>query len=82
MLVSLIFYPLYRVHEGRKSYKFQEFPQLSGEIILCLGSSRKPPVLKWENNIAWPGKLTLTEKALYFEVFLTKVLHNLELKEI
>ncbi|KAL7205861.1 hypothetical protein ACSBR2_018725 [Camellia fascicularis] len=28
---------------------------------------KKRPVLKWENNNAWPGKLTLTDKALYFE---------------
>lgn len=38
------------------------------EQLLCIGSSRKRPVLKWENNIAWPGNLTLTNKALYFEV--------------
>ncbi|KAA8545536.1 hypothetical protein F0562_020320 [Nyssa sinensis] len=58
---------LLKVHEGRKSYQFQEWPQLSSEKILCLGSSRKRPVLKWENNMAWPGKLTLTDKSLYFE---------------
>ncbi|KAE8653597.1 hypothetical protein Csa_007537, partial [Cucumis sativus] len=38
-----------------------------GENILCVGSSKKRPVLKWENNIAWPGKITLTDKAVYFE---------------
>ncbi|XP_059653426.1 uncharacterized protein LOC132300399 isoform X2 [Cornus florida] len=58
---------LLKVHEGRKSYQFQECSQISGERILCLGSSRKRPVLKWEKNMAWPGKLTLTDKALYFE---------------
>ncbi|GAV61126.1 DUF639 domain-containing protein [Cephalotus follicularis] len=58
---------LLKVHEGRKSYQIREYPQLSTEKILCIGSSRKRPVLKWENNIAWPGKLTLTDKALYFE---------------
>ncbi|KAK9077099.1 hypothetical protein SSX86_005435 [Deinandra increscens subsp. villosa] len=58
---------LLKVHEGRKSYNVKEVSQISGERILCLGSSRKRPVLKWENNIAWPGKLTLTDKALYYE---------------
>lgn len=58
---------LVKVYEGRKSYLSKGTPQISAERILCLGSSRKRPVLKWENNIAWPGKLTLTEKALYYE---------------
>ncbi|XP_052193232.1 uncharacterized protein LOC127801832 isoform X3 [Diospyros lotus] len=58
---------LLKVHEGRKIYQFQEGPQLSSERILCLGSNRKRPVLKWDNKMAWPGKLTLTDKALYFE---------------
>ncbi|OAY85054.1 hypothetical protein ACMD2_22851 [Ananas comosus] len=40
---------------------------LSDEQLLCIGSSRKRPVLKWEDNFAWPGNLTLTDKALYFE---------------
>nr|GEV50766.1 hypothetical protein CTI12_AA229210 [Tanacetum cinerariifolium] len=57
---------LLKVYDGRKSYIFEESP-ISGERILCLGSSRKRPVIKWENNMAWPGKLTLTDKALYFE---------------
>lgn len=35
-----------------------------------MASNRKGPVLKWENNVAWPGKLTLTDKALYFEVII------------
>ncbi|XWS55220.1 hypothetical protein CRYUN_Cryun10bG0156200 [Craigia yunnanensis] len=56
-----------KVHKGRRSYQIREYPQLSKERILCIGSSRKRPVLKWENNMAWPGKLTLTDKALYFE---------------
>ncbi|KAL4302234.1 hypothetical protein GQ457_10G021970 [Hibiscus cannabinus] len=72
---------LLRVHEGRRSYHSHEYPQLSEERILCIGSGKKRPVLKWENNMAWPGKLTLTDKALYFEVppsFLTlfKVLRS------
>ncbi|CAA0812434.1 Plant protein of unknown function (DUF639 [Striga hermonthica] len=60
---------LIKVHEGRSSYQSQEFSSNhSEEKILCLGSSRKQPVIKWEKNMAWPGKLTLTDKALYFEV--------------
>ncbi|GER30446.1 hypothetical protein STAS_06376 [Striga asiatica] len=59
---------LIKVHEGRRSYQSQEFSSNhSEEKILCLGSSRKQPVIKWEKNMAWPGKLTLTDKALYFE---------------
>ncbi|KAF6139502.1 hypothetical protein GIB67_005139 [Kingdonia uniflora] len=58
---------LLKVHEGRKSYYNQESTQLSTEKILCIGSSKKRPVLKWENNIPWPGKIILTDKALYFE---------------
>ncbi|CDO97535.1 unnamed protein product [Coffea canephora] len=58
---------LLKIHEGRKSYESQGSPKPFGEKILCLSSSRKPPVLKWENNIVWPGKLTLTDGALYFE---------------
>ncbi|TYH88887.1 hypothetical protein ES332_D01G219600v1 [Gossypium tomentosum] len=58
---------LLKVHEARKSYQIHEYPQLSEERILYTGSSRKQPVLKWENNMAWPGKVTLTDKALYFE---------------
>ncbi|KAK0590196.1 hypothetical protein LWI29_023804 [Acer saccharum] len=58
---------LLKVHEGRKAYQIRECPQLPSERILCIGSSRKRPVIKWENNMAWPGKLTLTDKALYFE---------------
>ncbi|KAJ9687363.1 hypothetical protein PVL29_016019 [Vitis rotundifolia] len=44
---------LLKVHEGRKSYEIQESPQLSRERIICIGSSRKRPVIKWENNVAW-----------------------------
>ncbi|XP_010521093.1 PREDICTED: uncharacterized protein LOC104800080 isoform X2 [Tarenaya hassleriana] len=58
---------LVKVHEGRRSYQPREYPKLSSERLLCVASSRKGPVLKWENNFAWPGKLTLTDKALYFE---------------
>lgn len=57
-----------RVHEGRRSYQIQECPQFYEERVLCIASSRKRPVLKWENNMAWPGKLSLTDRAIYFEV--------------
>lgn len=56
-----------RVHNGRTSYKLQ-LPYIPSEQVLCVGFSRKQPILKWEDNLAWPGKLTLTERALYFEV--------------
>ncbi|XP_047969466.1 uncharacterized protein LOC125213137 isoform X1 [Salvia hispanica] len=58
---------LVKVHEGRKSHQSQETLQYPKEKILCLGSSRKQPVLKWEKDMAWPGKVTLTDHALYFE---------------
>ncbi|XP_023730576.1 uncharacterized protein LOC111878302 isoform X2 [Lactuca sativa] len=58
---------LLKVYERRKSYLLEEIPDIGDERILCLGSGSKRPVLKWENNMAWPGKLTLTDKALYFE---------------
>ncbi|KAJ0077964.1 hypothetical protein Patl1_36868 [Pistacia atlantica] len=67
MLISCSF--CCRVHEGQNSYQIRESSQLSRERILCIGSSRKRPVIKWENNMALPGKLTLTDKALYFEAF-------------
>lgn len=63
------------MHEGRKLYHLKETPQIPAERILCLGSSRKRPVLKWENNIAWPGRLTLTDKALYYEVWFVSLNH-------
>ncbi|XP_028788128.1 uncharacterized protein LOC114744111 isoform X1 [Neltuma alba] len=58
---------LVKVYEGHKSYHIPVFPQLSEERILCIGSNSKRPVLKWEKNMAWPGKLTLTDRAIYFE---------------
>ncbi|KAG9444020.1 hypothetical protein H6P81_015360 [Aristolochia fimbriata] len=58
---------LLKVHLGRKSFQSLQSAQFQDEQILCVGSSRKRPVLKWENNMAWPGRLTLTDKALYFE---------------
>nr|CAD1832775.1 unnamed protein product [Ananas comosus var. bracteatus] len=57
---------LIKVHQGRRTYQSGD-DMLSDEQLLCIGSSRKRPVLKWEDNFAWPGNLTLTDKALYFE---------------
>lgn len=37
---------LLKVHEGRKLYQFEASPQLPSERILCISSSRKPPILK------------------------------------
>lgn len=59
-----------RVHHGRESYQSRENANLlvSDEYVLCVGSSQKKPVLKWDKNIGWPGKLILTDHALYFQV--------------
>ncbi|KAG0496392.1 hypothetical protein HPP92_001083 [Vanilla planifolia] len=57
---------LVKVHQSRKSYKTGN-NQLSMEKLLCIGYSRQRPVLKWEDNIAWPGNVTLTDSAIYFE---------------
>lgn len=57
---------LIKVHQGRMSCQTGDV-LLSNEQVLCIGSSRKHPVLKWENNRAWPGNLTLTDSALHFE---------------
>ncbi|KAL5715288.1 hypothetical protein ACHQM5_017124 [Ranunculus cassubicifolius] len=56
-----------KVHRGRKSYQVKENLLPYTEEVLCTGSSNKRPVLRWKNNVAWPGKLTLTDNALYFE---------------
>ncbi|KAF8717131.1 hypothetical protein HU200_026246 [Digitaria exilis] len=57
---------LLKVHHSRQTHQMGgNF--LSDEQVLCIGSSKKRPVLKWEENTAWPGNLTLTDKALYFE---------------
>lgn len=58
---------LLKVHNGRESYQIGESFLPSTEQVLCVGDSNKRPVLKWKNNMAWPGKLTLTNNALYFE---------------
>lgn len=58
---------LLKVHKGRESYQNGENFLSSSEQVLCIGDSNKRPVLKWKNNMAWPGKVTLTNNALYFE---------------
>lgn len=57
---------LLKVHQWKSSDN-QASLELSSEEILCVESSRKQPVMKLEKNIARPGKLILTSKALYFE---------------
>ncbi|KAL6840253.1 hypothetical protein ACP4OV_030063 [Aristida adscensionis] len=57
---------LLKVHHGRQTHQTGD-NFFSDEQVLCIGSSKKRPVLKWEENTAWPGNLTLTDKALYFE---------------
>ncbi|VFQ89672.1 unnamed protein product [Cuscuta campestris] len=58
---------LLKVHDEMKSYEFRESPNIYNERVLCIASGGKYPVLKWKNNMVWPGTLTLTDKALYFE---------------
>ncbi|KAI5065180.1 hypothetical protein GOP47_0019875 [Adiantum capillus-veneris] len=62
---------LLRVHEERMQHKLDEGSNLSldaDETVLCVGASKRQPVQMWNsNNIPWPGRLTLTERALYFE---------------
>lgn len=62
---------LVRVHEERLRHKVDEGSTLSleaDESVICVGSDKRQPVQMWNsNNIAWPGRLTLTERALYFE---------------
>ncbi|KAJ1286392.1 hypothetical protein BS78_03G349800 [Paspalum vaginatum] len=57
---------LSKVHHGRQTHQMGD-NFLADEQVLCIGSSKKRPVLKWEENTAWPGNLTLSDKALYFE---------------
>ncbi|KAI3988711.1 hypothetical protein MKX01_036656 [Papaver californicum] len=64
---------LTKVHEGRKSHQNRYHVEFPTEQILCIGYSRKRPVLKWEYNAAWPGKVTLTTDAIYFEAIGLKV---------
>ncbi|KAL8151810.1 hypothetical protein V2J09_021618 [Rumex salicifolius] len=58
---------LLQVHESNKSLKIPETPHLHSEQVLCTSSRRLELVLLWDDKMAWPGKLTLTDRALYFE---------------
>ncbi|PKA58351.1 hypothetical protein AXF42_Ash013857 [Apostasia shenzhenica] len=57
---------LVKIHERRKSYHL-ESTLLPTEQLLCISNSQRRPVLKWEDNVVWPGNLTLTDSALYFQ---------------
>lgn len=39
-----------------------------GEVILSVGKDKRQPVQKWSGVMVWPGRLTLSDRALYFEV--------------
>lgn len=39
-----------------------------GELILSVGNDKRRPVQKWSGASVWPGRLTVTDRALYFEV--------------
>ncbi|KAL5057819.1 hypothetical protein RYX36_029423 [Vicia faba] len=56
-----------KVCRENRLYQIPEFPQIAKKKILCIGANNKQHVLKWESNMAWPVKLTLTDKAIYFE---------------
>eukprot|EP00246_Nothoceros_aenigmaticus_P017658 TRINITY_DN8828_c0_g1_i1.p1 TRINITY_DN8828_c0_g1~~TRINITY_DN8828_c0_g1_i1.p1 ORF type:complete len:696 (-),score=121.00 TRINITY_DN8828_c0_g1_i1:98-2185(-) len=61
---------LQAVHDEREAHRQQESATLGlipGECVLCVGASRRQPVQMWNKNLAWPGRLTLTDRALYFE---------------
>lgn len=38
-----------------------------GEVILSVGNDKRRPVQKWSGASVWPGRLTVTDRALYFE---------------
>ncbi|CAM6097741.1 unnamed protein product [Calypogeia fissa] len=61
---------LCKVQKGVEQQRQQEGATLGleeGECILLVGSDTRQPVQKWSKNTAWPGRLTLTDRALYFE---------------
>ncbi|KAG6553078.1 hypothetical protein Mapa_005415 [Marchantia paleacea] len=61
---------LCKVHKGRELQQEQEGARLElgqGERIICVGADSRQPVQKWSKGTAWPGRLTLTDRALYFE---------------
>ena len=59
------------VFDERKNYQEMEASTLGlepGEVILSVGKNKRQPVQKWSGTMVWPGRLTLTDRALYFEV--------------
>lgn len=59
------------MHEERKNYQQMEAPTLGlqpGEVVVSVGKNRRQPVQKWSGGLVWPGRVTLTDRALYFEV--------------
>jgi hypothetical protein len=62
---------LARVLEERHQYQETGGVTLGlqpGECIVSVGDRKRQPVQKWNGNLVWPGRLTLTDRALYFEV--------------
>ncbi|XP_024401404.1 uncharacterized protein [Physcomitrium patens] len=58
------------VLDERKLYQRTEASTLGlepGETILSVGKNKRQPVQKWNGTMVWPGRLTLTDRALYFE---------------
>lgn len=67
--MSLFGYP--SVHEERKNYQQMEASTLGlqpGEVVVSVGKNKRQPVQKWSGGLVWPGRVTLTDRALYFEV--------------
>ncbi|KAL2635135.1 hypothetical protein R1flu_006614 [Riccia fluitans] len=61
---------LCKVQKGRELQQQQEAARLElepGERIICVAADTRQPVQKWSTGTAWPGRLTLTDRALYFE---------------
>lgn len=59
------------VHEERKNYQQMEASTLGlqpGEVVVSVGKNKRQPVQKWSGGLVWPGRVTLTDRALYFEV--------------
>mgnify|MGYP007117630099 CR=1 FL=1 len=63
-----------RIHEERSEHHLSEGSTLkldAEECVLCVGANKRQPIQMWnDSNVAWPGRLTLTNMALYFEVSL------------
>ncbi|XP_024395636.1 uncharacterized protein [Physcomitrium patens] len=58
------------VLDERKNYQQMEASTLGlepDEEVLSVGQNKRQPVQKWNGTMVWPGRLTLTNRALYFE---------------